>query len=133
MEHGAKGMARYELVGTNEDPAIAFDAQTGILEIAGNSMPENPLAVYAPAMEWLRSYVSSPAQRTSVRFRLKYYNTSTSKIIINILDLLGEVRRSGHEIEVSWYFTPGDEDLEEAGYEFSENCIIPFRVVPIGG
>lgn len=120
----------YEVKGTPETPAIRLDAARGRLEIEGSSMPENPQAFYAPVLEWLQGYVKHPASRTSLIFSMKYYNTSTSKILLQVLSLMESLFRSGAEVEVCWKYDLEDEDMEECGYEYAESTVVPFRMQP---
>lgn len=93
-------------------------------------MPENPQAFYAPVLDWLQGYIAHPASRTSLIFSMKYYNTSTSKILLQVLSLMETLFRSGAEVEVCWKYDLEDEDMEECGYEYAESTVMPFRMQP---
>ena len=120
----------YEVKGTPETPAIRLNAARGRLEIEGSSMPENSQAFYAPVLAWLQGYIAHPASRTSLIFSMKYYNTSTSKILLQVLSLMETLFRSGAEVEVCWKYDLEDEDMEECGYEYAESTVVPFRMQP---
>ena len=65
-------------------PSISFAAENGLLEIKGKSIPENSLEFYRPVFEWLESYSQAPAPSTVLRVALEYFNTSSSKCLLDL-------------------------------------------------
>ena len=65
-------------------PSITFNPNTGVLEIKGKSIPENSLEFYKPIFEWLEVYSKTPAANTEVHVRMDYFNTSSSKCLLDI-------------------------------------------------
>lgn len=103
-------------------PKIFFDAQNHLLEIKGVSYPENTSVFYDPVFSWLEQYLKKfgKHQKTIVNVELNYFNSSSSKVIMDFIDLLEEAASEGAEITVNWLY---DEDIEEAlefGEEFGE-------------
>lgn len=113
---------------TKETPFMRLDPESGLLEFEGASLPENPIGVYSPVLDWLRSYITHPAGKTTLRFNFTYYNTSTSKVILGILELLEELHRGGEKVQVEWTFPEEDEDMEEAGHEYAATTMLPFII-----
>ncbi len=111
------------LEGTEDTPKIILDSKNGIFEISGRSLPEDSAEFYAPILEWLDNYAESPNAETKFVFKLEYFNTASSKLILDILSKLEDVENT----TVMWYFHEDDEDMEEAGEEFSELVEIPFE------
>jgi len=111
------------LEGTEDTPKIILDKTNGIYEISGRSLPEDSAEFYRPVLEWLEEYTKKPNPSTEFAFKLEYFNTASSKLILDILSKLEAI--SGTTI--IWYFHEDDEDMEEAGTEFSELVEIPFE------
>jgi hypothetical protein len=111
------------LEGTEDTPKIILDKTNGIFEISGRSLPEDTAEFYKPVLEWLDTYAGAPKPTTNFTFKLEYFNTASSKLILDILSKLESI--SGTTI--SWYFHEDDEDMEEAGTEFSELVEVPFE------
>jgi len=111
------------LEGTEDTPKIILDKGNGIFEISGRSLPEDSTEFYSPVIEWIEAYKSDPNPSTSWVFKLEYFNTASSKLILDVLSKLEEVPNS----TVHWYFHEDDEDMEEAGEEFSELVELPFE------
>lgn len=111
------------LEGTEDTPKIILDRNNGIFEISGRSLPEDTAEFYKPIVEWLEQYAKKPNAETVFTFKLEYFNTASSKLILDILSKLEAIPGT----TISWYFHEDDEDMEEAGTEFSELVEIPFE------
>lgn len=109
--------------GADDTPKIILDKTNGIFEISGRSLPEDSAEFYKPVLEWLGEYAGAANPSTDFMFKLEYFNTASSKLILDILSALENV--SGTTIH--WYYHEDDEDMEEAGQEFSELVEIPFE------
>ncbi|MCE2996386.1 MAG: DUF1987 domain-containing protein, partial [Flammeovirgaceae bacterium] len=99
------------------------DKKNGIFEISGRSLPEDSAEFYKPVIEWINAYGAEANPTTEFAFKLEYFNTASSKLILDVLSALEEIKG----IKVVWYFHDDDEDMEEAGQEFSELVEIPFE------
>jgi hypothetical protein len=111
------------LEGTEDTPKIVLDKQNGIFEISGRSLPEDAADFYQPILDWLDKYRDSANPNTSFNFKLEYFNTASSKLILDVLSKLEEIAGTS----IVWYYHEDDEDMEEAGEEFSELVDVPFE------
>lgn len=111
------------LEGTEDTPKIVLDKKNGIMEISGRSLPEDSTDFYKPVLDWIELYAQDPNPTTTFVFKLEYFNTASSKLILDVLYALEDIKG----IKVQWCFHDEDEDMEEAGQEFSELVEIPFE------
>ena len=111
------------LEGTEDTPKIILDKTNGIFEISGRSLPEDTAEFYKPIVEWIVDYGKSPNPSTEFAFKLEYFNTASSKLILDILSKLEDIAGT----TIDWYYHEDDEDMEEAGTEFSELVELPFE------
>jgi SiaC family regulatory phosphoprotein len=109
--------------GTDDTPKIILDKKNGKFEISGRSLPEDSVEFYKPILEWITDYSKEPNATTQFVFKLEYSNTSSSKLIQDILVALEKIKG----VNVLWCFQKDDEDMEEAGREFSDRVDIPFE------
>lgn len=98
-------------------PRIAFDAVTGRLEITGESYMEHPIDFYQPIMSWFTEYFEHSTNPVQLHFRLKYFNTGSSKALYKIFRLL-EQRIS--LVTVNWHVEKNDAEMLTEGEEFQE-------------
>ena len=117
------------IAATDETPAVTLDAGNNNFEISGKSLPEDVTAFYDPLLDWLENYSQSPNDSTNFVFSMTYFNTASSKMILDILMKLEEIMEDGHEMKVTWRYQEDDEDMEEAGEEYADIVEIPFDQV----
>ncbi len=116
--------------GTPKTPTVQFSAETGVLEIAGRSIPENAVEFYKPLVDWIGEYGSAAKDNTEVNIRLEYFNTSSSKCILDVFKKLESINGQTN-ITINWYFEEDDEDMLEAGEDYEAIINIPFKMVEI--
>ncbi|MDF1673624.1 MAG: DUF1987 domain-containing protein [Vicingaceae bacterium] len=112
---------------TPDTPEIIFNKTNGEILIEGRSIPENSNTFYTPFIDELKKYSQSPMEKTTVSFRLDYFNTSSSKSILEILRILKSITISGKQVEINWFYDEHDEEIEESGADFSSIVQMPFN------
>lgn len=111
-----------KIEGGDDTPGVHLDKTNGIFEISGRSLPEDTLGFYEPVFDWIKVYAKDPNASTHFTFKLDYFNTSSSKIILDLIALLSEVEGA----RIIWISREDDEEVQAAGEEFSEQVNIPF-------
>lgn len=122
-------MDNITLEGTPKTPTVKFDSGSGVLELSGRSIPENSIEFYKPLLDWLESYGGSPKDKTEVNIKLEYFNTSSSKCILDVFKKLETIK--GTEMVINWYYEEDDEDMLEAGEDYQAIINIPFKMVEV--
>ncbi len=122
-------MERLVIQGTEDTPDIILDKDKSYLDFSGKSLPENVNAFYAPVVKWIEDYCAAPNPNTELAIKLTYFNTASSKILLDILMKLAEVRKKGHNLKVKWHYPTNDEDMLEAGKEYSEIVEMEFELI----
>lgn len=112
-------------------PEISLDSKKGIIRFEGKSRPEDPDSFYIPIIDWLLEYVKNPAEKTVVNFNFSYFNTSTSKKLIEILMIFDIIFIAGKSVEINWYYKEIDEDMLEDGDMFNELNEAPINLISI--
>lgn len=117
------------LEGTNKTPAVHFQADSGTLEIKGRSIPENSLEFYAPLFQWIDAYAAQPKTETHIIIQLEYFNTSSSKCLLDIFRKLEPLHQTAKsKVTVSWLCEEDDEDMFEAGDDYQTIVKLPFTL-----
>ena len=123
--------------GKNFVPKIDFNAETGLCEISGESYLEDTVTFYASILEWLENFTSNVKKSILFNFKLTYFNTSTSKSILDILTLLKGYENTGGKVTVNWYYDDEEEEDIEAELEDVEDLIIEtgmkINLIPMNG
>ena len=124
-------MESIAIEGTPKTPTVNFDAATGIIEIKGRSIPENSIEFYRPLVEWLEEYSKEPQDLTTVNIQLEYFNTSSSKCILDVFKKLESIKKARNEVIINWYYEEDDEDMLEAGEDYESIIRIPFKMIEV--
>lgn len=112
---------------SNQTPEILLE--TGLIDISGRSIPEDPVAFYKPVMDWLLKYSKSAPPYTKINLRFEYINTSSSKALHNILKVLNDGFDDSHKMDLYWYYEVGDDDMFELGQFFQPYIRIPITFI----
>ena len=112
-------------------PKINLDAEAGLVEIKGRSIPENSVEFYKPVMEWLDEYLNLPTSNTNVNIQLEYFNTSSSKCILDVFKKLEAIHKGGSQTVINWHYEQDDEDMLEAGEDYQAIINVPFKMIKI--
>lgn len=99
-------------------PVVNFDAETGICTLEGESYLEETDDFFKPLIEWFKEYTSQTNQEITFNFRLTYYNTSSSKKILEFLKLIKEYIQRGNKANINWYYEENDTDIIEDAEDF---------------
>lgn len=121
-------MENYVLTPTPKTPRLYFNAESGDFEISGRSIPENSIEFYRPLMEWLDNYSAGPSQKTRLTVNLEYFNTSSSKCLVEIFRKLEKAGASS-DVKILWHYEEEDEDMMESGEDFKKIIKIPIELV----
>ena len=122
-------METIKIQGGDDIPSVILDAENGIFQISGRSMPEDVTAFYDPILEWLEELAEEYSKKIVFEFKLEYFNTASSKLLLDVLMKLEEMHEDGKEVLVKWYFPDDDEDMEEAGEEYADIVDVPLELV----
>ncbi|HEX2934013.1 MAG TPA: DUF1987 domain-containing protein [Bacteroidales bacterium] len=117
--------------GTSKTPNVKFDANEGLMEIKGRSIPENSIEFYKPMVDWLDKYAKTPKSQTRVNIQLEYFNTSSSKCILDVFKKLEAIHKANNQVQINWYYEEDDEDMLEAGEDYESIIRVPFKMIEI--
>jgi len=120
-------MDEIKLTPTPKTPSVHF-APTGHLELKGRSIPENSLEFYKPLIDWLDQYAKESAAETNVHVQLEYFNTSSSKCLLDFFKRLENVT---NKVTIHWYYEQDDEDMLEAGEDYEAIISVPFKMIEV--
>ncbi|MGB3948131.1 MAG: DUF1987 domain-containing protein [Bacteroidia bacterium] len=125
-------MEAIAIEGTPKTPTVNFDTEKGFLEIKGRSIPENSIEFYKPVVDLLEKYSAKPQAITNVNIQLEYFNTSSSKCILDVFKKLEAINKGGaSKVTINWYYEEDDEDMLEAGEDYQAIINVPFKMVQV--
>lgn len=114
---------------TTTSPKIFFEQASNLLIFRGESYPENSFAFYKQVFDWFNTHFLTLSQLT-VEFNISYMNSSSTKCILDILDILNEAFLQGKNITVKWYYDSENNRSLDLAEEFKEDLELPFFLIP---
>jgi hypothetical protein len=121
----------FRMSGTHQRPTVVIDIEKGFFEISGSSIPENPMDVFSPIFDHLNRYMENPLAVTELHFRLDYFNTSTSKLMLDMIHKMESlIDQDGKEVKIKWFYREADDDMMEIGEDFANLCRLPIEIIP---
>jgi hypothetical protein len=126
-------MKNYTVEGHSEQvyyPAANFDYETGVCELSGESYMEETYKFYEPMIHWLQTYTTE--KNTIVfNFKLTYFNTSSSRFILQILNILRQHQEQGGKVEINWYYKKDDPDILSEIADFKTEAGVDITIYPM--
>ena len=115
---------------TVKTPRIDFNSNSGLISISGISIPEDPQEFFMPLDDELDVYVNEPSENTCLEFKLEYFNTSSSKCILDVFKKIEGIHKEGNStMIINWHYEEDDEDMLEAGEDYESIIDVPFKMI----
>ena len=112
-------------------PVVSFNANTGECEIAGESYMEDTYKFYAPVFEWFRKFTEEMNRPIVFNVKLTYFNTSSSRALLDIFDILKKYEDEGGDVTVNWYYDPDDPDMKYEVEDFEEESELKINLIEL--
>jgi hypothetical protein len=110
-------------------PSLSLNANSGVLELAGKSIPERTSEFYDPVLAWIDEYSQSPKEETIFNVKLEYCNSASTRYLMDILERLDRIFKEGKKVTVNWYYEEDDEDMLDLGQSYSVPLTIPINMI----
>ncbi len=111
-------------------PSVNFNAQNGMCEIAGESFLEDTVEFYKPLIKWLEEYTTAVKKPIAFIIKLTYFNTSTSRSILDLLNVLKDYEDNGGEVVINWHYDENDIDMEEDIEDYMIDTGLDINLIP---
>ncbi len=121
-------MELFKLESTKRTPEIILDP-TGAISFCGRSITENAVEFFGPVKNWVEGYLQDPQPETVVNIKLEYFNSSSARMILDILQELLNVGKNGGRLVINWYYEEGDDDILERGEYYASILDINFNFI----
>lgn len=115
--------------GTNKTPNALLNAKLGLIELTGKSIPENPYDFYEPLLLWIDEYTKTPSLQTVVNIKFEYLNSSSSKLLLELLKKTELLQNARGNVTVKWYCEEDDPDMLDTAEVFKSIVKVPFEII----
>lgn len=118
---------------TPSSPEVDFKFDAHSLSLRGESYPENAAAFYGGIIKQLKDYLAEQrGQQIEVNIALAYFNSSSTKMLFNLIESLNDAVEAGNQVTLNWYHDEEDDTILDFGQELSEDFpAIDFTTHPV--
>jgi len=125
------GKEHVDIPQTERTPQVLLDrsGEKGHIQFVGRSLPDDARSFYRPILSWIEDYFNNPNDDTLVSFNLEYFNTSSSKMLLQIIRKFRELEDQSKKVTVEWHYLEEDEDILESGETFQDLTDLKFDFI----
>jgi hypothetical protein len=105
---------------TISTPYMLVDEEKGYFKFEGESFHENVIAVFSEVSEWLNRYLESDFKPLVFDCHMLYFNSSTAKLLFNMLRNMDDHTVDGKKTTVNWITSKDNDIMIEHGEDFRE-------------
>lgn len=116
--------------GTKDTPEVSFDFSKGLFLMKGRSLSENSFAFFTPIFSSAEAYFKKPLAITNFELQFEYLNSSSFKLIIDLLLLAKKMSTPENKVLVKWIYESDDDDILMLGEETARVVGLPFEFAP---
>jgi len=114
-------MENIRILAGQRTPSLSLDVDNRVFELEGESYPEDTKKFYEePIAQVLEFLAQKHSEEVICKFKLKYFNSSSAKIIMDLYTAIEDSAKSGNRVKVQWHYIADDDNMKELGEEFSE-------------
>ena len=111
---------KLELPLTESTPYVLIDESVGYIRFKGECYAENTIEFFKKTTDWLTKYLNTDFASLTFDCELEYFNSSSSKLLYNMLKAMDEKASRGKDIVVNWYAENGNDIIIEYGEDFKD-------------
>ena len=106
-------------------PEVDFQFDERELSLKGEAYPENAAMFWSEIINAVRRFLEQDSSQTpiAVNVALTYFNSSSTKMLFSLFDLLNGAAATGTPILLNWYHDEEDDTIYEFGQELREDFI----------
>jgi len=79
---------------------------------------------------WFSDYVKAGGGSIVLDLRFNYFNTSSSRALLEMLRVLRDLQHNGAEVTVNWFYpNPDDDEILMEGEDFREECGLEINMI----
>ena len=79
----------------------------------------------------LKRYIEEINSAITFNFKLTYFNTSSSRQILDIIDTLKKYQQDGGDVQINWFYDPDDPDMCDEVEDFKVETGMEIALKPL--
>jgi hypothetical protein len=106
---------------TTSTPYTLVDEESNYMRLEGKCFHEKVADFFKEVNDWLAEYLESDFGSFTFDCELNYFNSSTTKLLHNMLMKMDKYASDKNKVIVNWITTEDNDIMIECGEDFSED------------
>ena len=106
---------------TQSTPYVLINEEKHYMKLEGMCFHENATDFFEDIVKWLAEYLDSDFDTFTFDCKMKYFNSSTTKLLFDMLQLVNESAIKNKKAIVNWHVNKGDDLLTELYEDIEED------------
>lgn len=131
-------MKKIDIAPTDSSFEVLLDPEKNLIQVKGESRPENAPSFFDSIINWLEEYENSfsgneknDSTDVKVVFNLDYFNSTSAKYLVDICLILSSISKIENiSVNAEWYYKSIDEEIKESGEELTEMTGLELKMIP---
>jgi hypothetical protein len=111
---------RLEREKTTSTPYVLVDEERGYMRLEGRCFHENVGVFFEDINNWMNAYLATDFGTFTFENEISYFNSSTTKLMLNMLMKMDKRSLGGNKVIVNWITTEDNDIMVECGEDFEE-------------
>lgn len=103
------------VTGTSSTPEVSYSVSGQMCSLIGVSTPVDSMDFYRPIIQWVVDHQNEIEEGTKFEFQLNYFNSSSMKALLWLIQQISELIQSGKKWQMVWVVLEEDEFMQEGG------------------
>ncbi len=121
-------MTAINIAATSSTPEVDYNILNEVQRITGVSTPVDSVEFYSPMINWINQNVGSLKSGCVFEFELNYFNSSSMKALVWLLQQIEEMILAGNAWTIRWVIVEDDEFMEEAAEAMQTLLEVPVAI-----
>lgn len=113
---------RLERKKTTSTPYVLIDEENSYMKMEGKCFHEKAAEFFRDINNWLDRYLATDFGTFTFDNEINYFNSSTTKLLLNMLLKMDEHSTPENKVVVNWITTAKNDIMIECGEDFQEDC-----------
>ncbi|MFL5762452.1 MAG: DUF1987 domain-containing protein [Bacteroidia bacterium] len=122
-------MESFTIEATRHTPEVLINFGEGMMYIKGRSYSEDSMEFFTPIFANVRTYFENPQPSTTFDFQFEYLNSSSFKLVVEVLILIKKLSPPENKLIVKWRHEKDDDDMLTLGEEASRVSALPIDLI----
>lgn len=109
---------------------ILLNTDEHLLQLSNRSVSSDPQLIFNPLIDILNVYFDSNDTLTC-KLKLEYFNSSSARSLLILLQRLATQHKKGCKISVMWYHEEEDDDSREFAEDLQDIIEMPVEIIEV--